>query len=150
MTLSNNPLEELQALLEDAESKTRYWPSGVEEIRAAIAAKAEPDYEAWRPALERFYAYAQEGDLGAVPLDYDDIANIKGLIAALPLAPAEPVDDAWIERTARQCSYAVSEAGHNPDNELFECAKAAIRATLARCARWPDEVELEEKTGAAS
>jgi|688.fasta_scaffold2478735_1 hypothetical protein len=48
---------------------------------------AEPDYEAWRPALEAYYMRDGELDLTCDPLDEIDKANIRGLIAAFAKAP---------------------------------------------------------------
>jgi hypothetical protein len=48
---------------------------------------AEPDYEAWRPALEAYFDIASCGDYASTPLDYEDKRCIRGLIAALPKAP---------------------------------------------------------------
>jgi hypothetical protein len=139
---------------------------GLRNLRIALAAmEAEPDYEAWRPALNAYYAgYGlrataeipfDEADKSAIrglqaALDEADESAIRGLQAALPLAPADPVDEAWIERTARE---AVREGEDNCDaSPTFSkaaaydyakaSARAAIRATLNRGARWPSEAEL--------
>lgn len=48
---------------------------------------AEPDWEAWRPALEVFIKASGWIDLTCYPLDRTDKANIRGLIAAFAKAP---------------------------------------------------------------
>jgi hypothetical protein len=48
---------------------------------------AEPDYEAWRPALEALMGATSWTDMTRDPLDQTDKAIIRGLIAALPKAP---------------------------------------------------------------
>jgi hypothetical protein len=52
---------------------------------------AEPDYEAWRPALEAYFDVAcpveSIGDYASTPLDYEDKRCIRGLIAAIAKAP---------------------------------------------------------------
>jgi hypothetical protein len=60
------------------------------------AKSAEPDYEAWRPALSLFYTVESGTDVSASPFDSADKRTIRGLITALPLAPrpAEAMDDA--------------------------------------------------------
>jgi hypothetical protein len=118
----------------------------IEALQAALAAmEAEPDYEAWRPALSAFYKGC--GRTGQPP---DVLArvykeHIDGLIAALPLAPAGPVDEAWIERTAREITQ---------NGDLWatprDLAILAIRATLNRGARWPGDDELREMAARVS
>jgi hypothetical protein len=90
----------------------------LEELRAAIAAKEaaqEPDYEAWRPALRALYMSGGGSDASASPLDFTDKRNIRGLIAALPLAPreavgmseaAEPVDEDEVYIIGKRDGYA--------------------------------------------
>jgi len=48
---------------------------------------AEPDYEAWRPALEAYIEATPIPDLTCDPLDESDKAMIRGLIAAFAKAP---------------------------------------------------------------
>jgi hypothetical protein len=100
-----------------------------ERDRVALAAmEAEPDYEAWRPALE---AYCKGGDWNDAsnPMDALDERRIRGLIAALPLAPAEPVDFD-VEALAR---LSRDQFPRSP----YDAALFAIRATLNRDAWWP-------------
>jgi hypothetical protein len=67
-------------------------------------------------------------------------------LAALPLAPAEPVDEEWIERTAfGVVQQAYSHVEKDYRGRRYQIAANAIRATLAhRGARWPGEAELRE------
>lgn len=48
---------------------------------------AEPDYEAWRPALQAYYMRDGKKDLACYPLDEFDKTTIRGLIAAFAKAP---------------------------------------------------------------
>jgi hypothetical protein len=64
---------------------------------------AEPDYEAWRPALEAF-CIGQGDDAPNITLDKWDKATIRGLIAAFAKAP--PMG----ERQPRWPSYLQVEA----------------------------------------
>jgi hypothetical protein len=76
---------------------------------------AEPDYEAWRPALQAYYMTDCGAKLAANPLDRADKRFIRGLIAAFAKAPPtgecqprwpsedelwEMVSDAWTDRAA--------------------------------------------------
>lgn len=114
------------------------------EVEAAIAAKAEPDYEAWRPALDAYLSTVGAGYFPAKPeMSVAEKAIIRGIIAALPLAPAEPVDDAWIEQTVRGIATQRGVTGASNlvsirSDDYRRDLEAAIRATLARCARWPE------------
>lgn len=54
----------------------------IADLRAALEAKPEPDWEAWRPALERFYSHWDDCFV-ATPMDDEDKANVQGLIAFL-------------------------------------------------------------------
>jgi hypothetical protein len=65
----------------------------------------------------------------------------------LASAPAEPVDEAWIERTVRECADKAlcSPAG----SWVHKAAYAAIRATLSRSARWPGGSEWRAALDAA-
>jgi hypothetical protein len=113
---------------------------------------AEPDYEAWRPALEAYYMRDGKKDLTSYPLDEFDKTTIRGLIAAFAKAPpmGSVMTDAEIEALARECLGGVLWAG-----ELFttrghfkvnqEKALANLRKTLSRVQpRWPSEEELRE------
>jgi hypothetical protein len=63
----------------------------IEQLEAALEAKRaeveEPDYEAWRPALEA-YCNIRGGTVNT-PLCEIDKLEIRSLIAALPLAPRQ-------------------------------------------------------------
>jgi hypothetical protein len=71
------------------------------EVQAELAKlDAEPDWEAWRPALEAFYD-ARGGYEGvATPLDHHDIRLVRGLIAAAPLIPRDAGQSATTEALA--------------------------------------------------
>jgi hypothetical protein len=103
---------------------------------AALRAR-EPDYEAWQPAAQAFWQGAYPGHDTMHPVTEAEV--VRGLIAALPLAPAEPVDDAWVEATARAM---FKEYGGYHDT--YEMIEEVVRATLQRGARWPGEAELRE------
>jgi hypothetical protein len=61
------------------------------EAEAKLAAlDAEPDWEAWRPALEAYYRGCGDHVQAGTPLDGMDKTAIRGLKAALPLAPLAP------------------------------------------------------------
>jgi hypothetical protein len=116
-----------------------------ERDRAALAAmEAEPD------ALEAAVIAACDAAYREV---YDEkvpklnTPYVKAFVRnfALPLAPAEPVDEAWIERTARECA----DKAANEHTQWAGClagARLAIRATLNRGARWPG-VAVKVSTG---
>jgi hypothetical protein len=87
----------------------------------------------------------------------DDQPSVVSALAALrrgmelASAPAEPVDEAWIEQTARECAAKVSVyseatvlAGNHDGSGAVLAAKAAIRATLSRvpAAAWPGSGEV--------
>jgi hypothetical protein len=58
------------------------------EVQAELAKlDAEPDWEAWRPALDAYFAEQGYGDYASTPLDADDIRVVRALIAAAPLMP---------------------------------------------------------------
>jgi hypothetical protein len=107
------------------------------EIDAKLAAlDAEPDWEAWRAALDAFYAAnVYDGCLSASPLDDSDKVNIRGLIAALPLAPAaslpmgEEMMDVGERIAGRLCDWSLQ--GEAPVPLMHEAA-AFIRETLRR------------------
>lgn len=180
MTLTDKPLSELEALRDRQASE-------LAETEAAIAAKAsEPD---WTPAVKAYcevtglpYAenapYVRKGLIAALPLapaapdrgvkafaravlhgnqEHQDwlIAAADAWVAGEPLpkiapethAPAEPVDDAWVEKTAREiatrrgitgASNLVPIRADEYRNDLVD----AICLALARCTRWPGEAEL--------
>jgi hypothetical protein len=90
---------------------------------------AEPDYEAWRPALQAYFDIASCGDYASAPLDYEDKRCIRGLIAALPKAP--PMG----ERQPRWPSEAeLDEMAHESSewcNSLYAAAKQMARRIRA-------------------
>jgi hypothetical protein len=145
MTLTDKTKAELEALIAEAQAaldaKEAADPLLVEarEICARVC-------EGWRDIpSERSHAY-RDGC-------HDDEADVAYALAALrrgmelASAPAEPVDDAWIERTARECAErTMNKNGWNADDlpvtqgALELSAMLAIRAALAhRGARWPGE-----------
>lgn len=94
---------------------------------------AEPDYEAWRPALEAFHAST---GWGTAPL-WGDERCIRGLIAALAKAP--PTGSVMTEAEQRELAR---EAARNSKGRL-DAATYSIRETLSRVQpRWPSEEEL--------
>ena len=105
-------------------------------IDAKIAAAKEPDWEAWRPALQKYYNESGLGfhvDLGAV-----DKRRIRALIAAAPLMPVTAMTDEHV--TTLRTHLDLGTFYKHPNVE------AAIRATLARgpVAAWPSEAEIEQ------
>jgi hypothetical protein len=120
---------------------------------------AEPDYEAWRPALEAYYTslWGQPPTLLNFPSDWAK-GVIRGLAAALPKAPpmGSVMGEAEIEALARQCLGGVlcagelfTSDGHFKVNE--EKALANLSETLS-CVqpRWPSEAELREMADVSS
>jgi hypothetical protein len=113
----------------------------IAELQAKLAAMdAEPD---WEPAVVRFMErYIEAAGKGVLLIgDYVKPA----LEAALPLAPAELVD----EEAARKLAEEYSEQAYREEDDSFatyseQAAYLAIRATLSRSARWPGEAELRE------
>jgi hypothetical protein len=138
----------------------------IAELQAQLAAMdAEPDWEAWRPAVEAYrdafhWSFHQLEHIN--PEGDHEKHIVAGLIAALPLAPAEPVDEAcayspapkWVqdsipdwafERVAQLVGYGDK---HGPRGSRAGVAFARYianhEATLAhRGARWPGEDWLE-------
>jgi len=107
---------------------------------------AEPDWEAWRPALEAYYVslWGRVPDLHTLPSNWAKV-TIRGLIAALPKAPpmGSVMTDAEIGALAQKCAgYAY--AFKNPEKGYAQnAARVAIRETLSRVQpRWPSEGEL--------
>lgn len=110
---------------------------------AAIAAKkaelAALDVDPWDAAVGRYM------DAADVP-HADRLAVKRGLIAALPLAPADPVDEEWIEATAREVINTVMASRYltgSMSSVSKQAAILAIRATLNRGAR--RSVDLEKR-----
>ena len=100
----------------------------IAEREAALAAmEAEPDYEAWRPDFSDIMPTHDDLLLMIADLPDAERAKLRHL-AALPLAPAEPVDEAWIEAKAWECVRADAEL----DGCLsLEAAIMCVRSTLA-------------------
>jgi hypothetical protein len=101
---------------------------------------AEPDWEAWRPALEAFGKVFWGSPTTRMIQDDTKRSAIRGLIAAAPLMPRDAgMADAEIAELARDCS---SEDWRSP----YDAARNAIRETLKRApqVRWPGEAELRE------
>jgi hypothetical protein len=93
------------------------------EVQAELAKlDAEPDWEAWRPALDAYFAEQGYGEYASTPLDADDIRLVRALIAAAPLIPRDAgMTDAEIEAmTEGEPPYTASRI------------KWAIRETLKR------------------
>ncbi len=131
----------------------------IAELQAKLA-EPEPDWEAWRPALEAAYeaGWGDDYQVGT-PLDGADMRNIRGLIAALPLAPAAVTGSAyspaprWVqdnipdwayERVAQLVGYRDT---HGPRGSRAGVAFARYiaeheAAPIHRGARWPGEGEL--------
>ena len=121
-----------------------------EQIEAEIAALQaelakvddEPDWEAWRPALDAYY----NGDPAfwgcEVDMCEEDKNAILGLIAAAPLMPTAAMTDAEIEELAEEAVRDPNWFGTRTS------ARLAIRATIARLGHgrkaWPSEAELRE------
>jgi hypothetical protein len=125
-----------------------------EELEAAIAAgkeaeaklakrKAEPDWEAWRPALEAFYVAGNYMGRAGMVLDNPDKDNIRGFIAAAPHFPITAMADAEIEELARDLSKScVGET-------IGQFVEAVVRETLSRVRlepRWPSEAYGKQHT----
>ncbi len=103
----------------------------------------EPDYEAWRPALEAYYATA--GKAVSDPLDHTDKLNIRSLIAAFAKAPPDffaenakkscPMTEAEIEALAKHYGQMIM-----PWSPPVDTLSALIRETLSHVQpRWPSE-----------
>jgi hypothetical protein len=109
---------------------------------------AEPDYEAWRPALEAYYIsfWGQPPTLLNFPSDWAK-GVIRGLTAALPKAPpmGSVMGEAEIEALAQKCAEYVY-AYKDPEKAYAQnAARVAIRETLSRVQpRWPSEAELRK------
>jgi hypothetical protein len=134
----------------------------IAELQAQLAAlDAEPDWEAWRPALRAMYAVDGCGMEPSRPLDGTDRRNVEAMIAALPLAPRAVMGGAyspapkWVqdsipdwayERVAQLVGYGDK---HGPRGSRAGVAFARYiadhEATLSRvpAAAWPGEDEIE-------
>jgi hypothetical protein len=90
---------------------------------------AEPDYEAWRPALEAYLGATGWTDLTCDPLDETDKAMIRSLIAALAKAP--PMGECqprWpSEGELREMADVSSQSKYSPYAVALEMARR-IRA----------------------
>jgi hypothetical protein len=72
----------------DAVRSLSWFPSAQKAAQARLAElDREPDYEAWRPALEALYGAWHNGATANTPLSSGDHLNIRGLIAAFAKAP---------------------------------------------------------------
>ena len=121
--------EELMAQIAEREAAN-------ERDRAKLAAlDAEPDWEAWRPALKAFEE--SRGNIPpSTPFNGYDFKVIRALQAALPLAPAPlPMGEDEIEALASKIAQ---------DGSLWasqrDLARLAIRETLRRVSpdsAWP-------------
>jgi hypothetical protein len=109
---------------------------------------AEPDYEAWRPALEAYYfsLWSQPLALSNFPSSWaKDV--IRGLIAAFAKAPptGSVMGEAEIDDIAKRCAVEAAEetGNHHLSNAAavaFNACGKAIRETLSRVQpRWPSE-----------
>ena len=146
------------AALEEAHKiipTSRTIESKLAALRAQLAARdAEPDWEAWRPAVDAFIeAYKTSGAA------FDEAAR-KGLIAALPLAPRAVMDDdahdmlrsleMWLcNWRDLDLSDVVADGGVTAAMVVQQEANtkvAAIRATLSRvpAAAWPDKDTVQK------
>jgi hypothetical protein len=119
---------------------------------------AEPDYEAWRPALEAYIKAAGWTDLTCYPLDETDKATIRGLIAAFAKAP--PMGKCPTCGKDYSDGLVCSDAFHLPAgtptywppeekgttwNSGGSCGSSVATETLSRVQpRWPSEAELRE------
>jgi hypothetical protein len=130
--------------------------ASVEQLEAALAAKKaqlaamEPDYEVWRPAVEAYrdafhWSFHQLEHIN--PEGDHEKHIVEGLIAALPLAPKQPVA-VDVEALARECVFRCTSFPSKGMTRLCpeEVAITAIRETLALPggASWPSEAELRE------
>jgi hypothetical protein len=104
-------------------------------LKAKKAAAVEPDWEAWRPALEAFYQPWRNCEV-ATPMDDEDKLNVEGLIAALLLAPmpAQMGED--------DASQALQDYMEEQNGIFLKASEwdAAIREALKLsrpAARWP-------------
>jgi hypothetical protein len=110
-------------------------------LEAALNVKAEPDWEAWRPAADAFFrAYCGHTDYAHGV--FRDAA--KALQAALPLAPAEPVDEVESVRQACIAYNLVMDAQKETERNQPAAMRAAIATLAHRGARWPGEAEMRE------
>ncbi len=149
-------LEAAQAIM----PKSQEIAEGLSNLRAALSVTdKEPDYEAWRPALEAFYDVCPVMSGRGLTHDDDDKQNIRGLIAAFAKAPpmGSGMTEAEIEALARECAIEVYKArgGMDAVRELsswhgkgwaaYDGALTAIRETISRVhPRWPSEKELRQ------
>jgi hypothetical protein len=109
---------------------------------------AEPDWEAWRPAVGAYYAAANWRSKPKAKPDILDKRVMAGLIAAAPLMPRDAgMTDAAIEELRDVFSIAYHKTA--PDNAVLwhngvEDGIRAIRETLKRAplVRWPEEDEI--------
>jgi hypothetical protein len=72
-------------------------------IEAEKARRAEPDYEAWRPALAEYWKHIG-GLRASTPFGQTDKCALRALIAARHLMP--PEDDGWIAWDGGECPVA--------------------------------------------
>lgn len=125
------PREQLLAEAADLEA------AAAQKRQAAAALDAKPD---WRNAAKAFWQGAYPGHEDMHPDTEAEV--VRGLIAALPLAPLAraPMGEGEIEALAR-------ELRQQYENTLYSTEEAialVIRATLTRVpvAAWPGEAEL--------
>jgi hypothetical protein len=136
MTLTDKSRAELEALIAEAQ--------------AALAAKeVEPDYEAWRPALQAFCVEASYASPRHV-FDEHEKCLVRGLIAALPLAPAEPVaapQDHWTVVGAIKSARALIKAADDLCFAAETSGGVAGRdaALCAAIAQWAAERDKQKQ-----
>ena len=120
----------MKAVLENIASGASDNPEK-EAKRALGCEPKEPDYEAWRPVLERFYEVRDDGFKASNPFSGWDIANIRGLMAVMPAE--QPATGDEMER-AREYAAKTAEHGRGTwQTDLAErAALIAIREEAKR------------------
>jgi hypothetical protein len=130
-------IAERQNIIAHCVAKAERHNDEIAERQARLAElDAEPDYEAWRPALQAYYMTYGRECLTCDPLDETDKNFIRALIAAFAKAPpmGSVMTDAEIEElTKGELPYTAARI------------KWAVKRTLSRVQpRWPSEAELEQ------
>ncbi len=89
--------------------------------------EAEPDWEAWRPALLHFIAATHYPPVSP-GLDTCDKMHIRALQAAAPHFPTPEIDESQIDQIAHRCQFAdgIDSRTLTP----YNAAQRAIRETI--------------------
>jgi hypothetical protein len=115
------------------------------QIEALTAEKArrdaEPDWDAWRPALLHFIAATHYPPVSP-GLDTCDKMHIRALQAAAPHFPTPEIDESQIHQIAHRCQFAdgIDSRALTP----YNAAQRAIRETMRLLGHAPKRERLTD------